>query len=66
MVHKAAFTFWIELKILGLGVRVGCLLTLKLKHGIEIRNQFMCLLCLGLGINSFKLQFYPYLKNYSF
>ena len=49
-----------------MGVGVGCLLTLEWKHGIEIRIQFMCLLYLGLGVNSFKLQFYPYLKNYNF
>ena len=49
-----------------MGVRVGCLLTLEWKHEIEIRIQFMCLLYLGLGVNSFKLQFYLYLKNYSF
>ena len=39
----------------GVGVGVGCLLTLEWKHGLEIRIQFMCLLCLGLGVNSFKL-----------
>ena len=38
-----------------MGVEVGYLLTLELKYEMEIIIQFMCLLYLKLGVNSFKL-----------